>query len=184
METISNRWLRLAYRWLLPLALAAAIGLAAVTMISARSDDGQPVQDGQRFSEGDEQSDSNDCEGGKRHGKLAARFSVLAELVGTDVDGLKTALAEGETLAEIAAQNDIEAQTVIDALVEKVNDRIDAAVEAAKLTEEEAEAKKSEAASRIEDGVNNGFDKDRLRSWGKGRWRGHGSGVNGSDESR
>lgn len=152
MGIASNRWLWLAYRWLLPLALVAAMGVAAVSVISARSDDG-------------------DCEGGKGHGRLSAKWSELAELVGTDADGLKSALREGQTLAEIAEEIGVDAQTVIDALVVKANERIDAAVEAGKLTEEEAETKKSEAATRIEDVVNNGFDRDGMRGWGKGRWR-------------
>ena len=153
MGITSNRWFGLAYKWLLPLALVAAISVAAISVISARSGDGE-------------------CEGGKEHGKFGARFSVLAELVGTDVDGLKNALREGRTLAEIAEANGVEAQHVIDALVLRANERIDAAVESGKLPEEEAEAKKSEAATRIEDLVNNSFDRERSRGWGKGRWRG------------
>ena len=155
METSGNRWVRLAYRWLMPLALVAAIGVAAVTVISARSDDG-------------------DCDGRKGHGGFGARFEELAELVGTDSDGLKAALQEGQTLAEVAESNGVEVQTVIDALLERVNERIDAAVEAGKLTAEEGEDKKSEAATKIEDLVNNGFDRGKLgkRGWGKSRWWG------------
>ena len=153
MGITSNRWLGLAYKWLLPLALVAAISVAAVSVISARSDDAE-------------------CEGGKGHGLLSAGWAELAELVGTDLEGLKSAIREGQTLAEIAEANGVEVQTVIDALVEKANLRIDAAVEAGKLTEEEAETKRSNAATRIEDVVNNGFNGEKLRSWGKGRWRG------------
>jgi len=171
VETFSNRWIGLAYKWLLPLALVASIGVAAVTVISARSEDGNRTQHGQQFSEGDGESAKEDCEGRRGHGKFGANVSELAELVGTDVDGLKTALAEGKTLGEIAEENGVDAQTVIDALVVKANERIDAAVEAGKLTDEEAETKKSEAATRIEDVVNNGFDRDGMRGWGKGRWR-------------
>ena len=169
----------MAYKWLMPLALAAAIGVAAVTVISAGSDRGGPEVVGQRMSEGED----GDCEGGKGHGKHGARLAELAALVGTDVDGLKSALGEGETLAEIAESNGVEAQTVIDALVEKANERIDSAVEAGKLTAEEGETKKSEAATKIEDLVNNGREGKGLRGWGKGHWRGHGGGFGGSVES-
>ena len=182
METVSNRWVGLAYKWLMPLALAAAVGVAAVTVISAGSDRGGPDVVGQRMSEGEDQGEDGDCEGGKGHGKHGARLAELAALVGTDVDGLKSALGDGETLAEIAESNGVEAQTVIDAMVERVNERIDAAVEAGKLTSDEADAKRSEAAARIEEVVNNGFDRENLRGWGKGRWRGHGGGIGGSGE--
>lgn len=179
VDMTSDRWLGLAYRWLMPLALVAAIGVAAVTVISARSADSGRHDAPQVFSEGDEESEDKDCVGGKRSGK----FTELAELVGTDLEGLKTALGEGKTLAEIAGENDIDAQTVIDALVERADERIDSAVEAGKLTEAEAETKKSEAAEKIEDWVNNGFDRERFRGWGKGRWRGHGHGFGGGVES-
>ena len=141
----------------MPIALAAAIGIAAVTVVSARSDDG-------------------DCDGRKGHGGFGTRFEELAELVGTDREGLKAALLEGQTLAQIAEANGVEVQTVIDALIAQVNERIDAWVENGKLTEEEAETRKSDAAAKIEDRVNNGIDRDSHRGWGKARWRGHGFG--------
>ena len=175
MDTTSNRWLGLAYKWLMPLALAAAIGAAAISVISARTADGGRHDTSQAFSEGDEASEDKDCEGGKRSAKL----TELAALVGTDVEGLKSALGEGRTLAEIAEANGVEVETVVDGLTAKVDERIDRAVEAGKLTAEEAEAKKSEAAEQIEDRVNNGFDRENSRGWGKGRWRGHGHGIDG-----
>ena len=81
MESTSNRWLGLAYRWLMPLALVAAIGVAAVTVISARSDDRGRHDTARVFSEGDDESQEKDCVDGKR----SARFTELAELVGTPI---------------------------------------------------------------------------------------------------
>ena len=173
-DTTSGRsWLQLAYRWLMPVALVAAISVAAVTVISAGSDRGGHGEH-QRWSEGNEgEKQDGDCD---RVGKRSASWTRIAELVGTDLDGLKTALGEGQTLAEIAESNDVEPQTVIDGLVADANDRIDEWVEAGKLTEEEAETRKSDAATKIETLVNDGFNKENLRGWGKGRWRGHGHG--------
>ena len=173
-ETTSGRsWLQLAYRWLMPVALVAAISVAAVTVISAGSDRGGHGEH-QRWSEGteDEKKDG-DCD---RDGKRIARWTRIAELVGTDLDGLKTALGEGQTLAEIAEANNVEPQTVIDGLVADANDRIDEWVEAGKLTEEEAETRRSEAVTKIETLVIDGFNKENLQGWGKGRWRSHGHG--------
>ena len=138
----------------MPLALVAAIGVAAVTVISARSDDGGRHDTARVFSEGDDESQEKDCADGKR----SARFTELAELVGTDLAGLKAALGEGQTLAQIAESNGVEVQDVIDALVERANGRIDAAVEAGKLTATEAETKKSEAASK-----DRGLGQQRVR---------------------
>lgn len=160
----------------MPIALVASISAAAITVISASSqEDDRHNGHSQRWSE--DETDG-DCD---RIGKRGWGTGI-AELVGTDVEGLKTALSDGKTLAEIAEGNGVEVQSVIDALVKKANERIDAAVESGKLTAEEAESKKSEVAEKIEAGVNDGFGKDRLRSWGKGRWRGHDRGLQGSIE--
>lgn len=176
MSENSNRWLRAAYKWLMPIALVAAISVAAITVISASSHgDGRSRDQSQRWSEGDS---GDDCDRLGKHGLGAG----IAELIGTDAEGLKTALSDGKTLAEIAEENGVEVQSVIDALVERANERIDAAVESGKLTAEEAETKKSEVAEKIEAGVNDGFSKDRLRSWGKGRWSGTGLSLQDSIE--
>ncbi len=182
MGETAGQWLGRAYKWLMPIALVAAISVAAVTVISAASDR-NGHGDSQRWSEGTEE-DNEDSGGECDHGgKGFGRWSGVAELVGTDNEGLKTALSEGKTLADIATENDVEAQTVIDALVEDANERIDAWVEAGKLTEEEGETKKSDAATKIEDLVNNGFDKDGAGHRGKSRCRGHGRGFGGSIET-
>ena len=113
MDETAGRWLGRAYKWLMPIALVAAISVAAVTVISAASDrNGQ--SDAQRWSEGTEE-DNEDSGGECGHGgKRLGRWSGIAELVGTDNEGLKTALSEGKTLADIATENDIEVQSVID----------------------------------------------------------------------
>ncbi len=147
MGQASRIWLGRASKWLLPLALAAAVSLAALTII--RADDGHRHH--------------------SRPGKIQAGVADLAELVGTDTDGLKSALADGQTLADIAEANDVEPQTVIDALTTKANERIDAAVESGKLSEADAEAKRTEAAERITERVNSGASLDKADSGRAGK---------------
>ena len=166
----------IAYKWLMPVALVGAISVAAVTVISASSGSGRVLHEGWEFVQGDDESEDGECDRGKGHGRLSGGFTELAELVGTDLDGLKSAISEGQTLAEIAEANDVEVQSVVDALVERANERIDAAVESGRLTEEEAETKRDEAATKIDDLVNNGLDRENLRGWGKGKGRGYGHG--------
>ena len=107
---------------------------------------------------------------GGRHGKkgrahgdrggFAAECDELAELVGAaDCAGLKAALADDQTLAQIAESNDIEPQTVIDALVAEANAEIDAKVESGRLTEAWAETIRERVNERISDFVNNGFER-------------------------
>ena len=112
---------------------------------------------------------------GKAAGKhdRGEKLGGLAELVGTDAQSLREALKEGQTLAEVAVSNGIEAQTVIDALVAIANERIDEAVAAGKLTDAEAEEKRAEVETRISSFVNEGKDGDwRGGRRGRGHWRG------------
>jgi len=152
----------------MPVALVAAISVAAITVISATTRDGGD-RDHQRISEHDRDRDR----GGDYHriGKSHSSFTEIAELVGTDLDGLKTALGEGQTLAEIAEANDIDPQTVIDALVASASERIDAAVEAGTLTEDEAAAKRAELNDEITERVNSSIDLSESK---RGRHGGHG----------
>ena len=176
-ETTSGRsWLQLAYRWLMPIALVAAISVAAVTVISAGSERGGGHGEHQRWSEGHRGRETGRPTA-TRDGKRSTRWTRVAELVGTDFDGLKTALGEGQTLAEIAESNDVEPQTVIDGLVADANDRVDAWVEAGKLTEEEAETRKSEAATKDRNPCQRRLQQGEPARLGQEfRWRGHGHG--------
>ena len=84
----------------------------------------------------------------------------MVDLVGVaDCDALKTALNDGQTLAEIAGENEIEAQTVIDGLVAGPDQKIDAAIEAGKITEEKAEAWRADVLDRVTRFVNEGGGK-------------------------
>ena len=153
-ERTMGKWLRWANRWLLPVALVAAISVAAVTLISAA----------ERSSE--EQNAARVVEhrggGDKDHGKrnqlhdLGGKLDDLAELVGTDADGLKSAYRDGQNLAEIAESNGIDPQTVIDALLGKANERVNTAVEDGKISESRAESIRANLEAKVSDRVHSG----------------------------
>jgi 3-hydroxyacyl-CoA dehydrogenase len=82
---------------------------------------------------------------------------VLAGLLGIDVETLRSDLRAGKTVAEIAAEQGVDVQTVIDSLVAEVTAHLDLAVESGRLTQEEADAKLAEVTERITDFVNNGL---------------------------
>ena len=63
---------------------------------------------------------------GGHGGPLA--LDTVATVIGIEADALRDALRDGQTLAEVAAANGVEAETLIDALVAEANERIDAAV--------------------------------------------------------
>ena len=81
--------------------------------------------------------------GGRRHGPGGLGFGRIgldaaAEVIGIEEDDLRAALRDGTTLAELATENGVEVQAVIDALVAEGSERIDELVEDGRLDAEEA----------------------------------------------
>ena len=94
--------------------------------------------------------------GGGRRVFVHAGLDVAAEALGMTEDELRDALTEGEgqTIAEVAAAEGVEVQTVIDALVAAATARIDDEVAEGDLTEEEATERKADLEERMTDLVN------------------------------
>ena len=94
----------------------------------------------------------------------AAECGELATLVGAaDCAALKSAMRGGQTLAQIAESNDIEPQTVIDAMVAEMSAEIDAKVDTGAITEERAARIRAQLTEMITGFVNEGFDGERGR---------------------
>ena len=81
---------------------------------------------------------------------------ALTDLLGIDGEELRTQLRAGATLAEIAAEQGVEVQAVVDELVAEVTERVDNAVENGRIDQAEADEKLAEAEAKITDMVNNG----------------------------
>ena len=86
------------------------------------------------------------AQGGERR---EAVLETSAEAIGVTVEELRTALQDGQTIAEVAAANDVDAQVVIDALVDAASARIDEAVADGELTAEEGEERKANLDERM-----------------------------------
>ena len=109
---------------------------------------------------------------GKRgHDLFDTECAELATLVGADdCAALKSALRDGQTPAEIAESDDIEPQTVIDALVAEMTAELDAKVDSGDLTEERAAMIRTQLTEMITGFVNEGFDGERERRGAGPRW--------------
>ena len=81
---------------------------------------------------------------------------VLAGLLGIDVETLRIRPPRRQDVAEIAAEQGVDVQTVIDSLVAEAKAHLDLSVDNGRLTQEEADAKLAEVTERITDFVNNG----------------------------
>lgn len=88
------------------------------------------------------------------HGRHGPKLDAAAEAIGIERDALAEALRSGETIADVAAANGVDVQTVIDAMVTAANERIDQAVTDGRLTEDEAAEKRAEIDQRVTDAVN------------------------------
>ena len=116
---------------------------------------------------------------GGRHGgpgRFGAKVSLetAATTIGISEDDLRTALQDGQTLAEVATANGVEPQAVIDALVAEATTRLDQAVTDGRIEQADADARKAELTERITTAVNEGFPA---------RGDGVGPGRHGDDES-
>jgi hypothetical protein len=84
----------------------------------------------------------------------------LEDLLGIDLDELRSELAEGKSLADIASELGIDPQQVIDDLMAAVEERLDQAVDNGRLSQERVDELLAELEERITDMVNgDGFGR-------------------------
>jgi hypothetical protein len=108
----------------------------------------------------------------------------VAKALGISTDELKTDLAKGQSVADIAKAKNVDLNKVIDALVADATARIDKAVTDKHLTQDQADKIKAALRTKITDLVNNGFPKgpkDGFGFGGRRHGRGPGMGMNGPD---
>ncbi|WP_091763515.1 hypothetical protein [Blastococcus aurantiacus] len=91
--------------------------------------------------------------GGHRGGGFD--LSTAATALGMTEDELRTALeADGTTLADLAGERGVEVDALVDALVTAQQERIAAAVEDGRLTQEEAGERLADLEERVAERVN------------------------------
>ncbi len=79
---------------------------------------------------------------------------TLTDVLGVSAADLRAALESGQSIADVAKAHDVAVQDVIDALVAKVQDRLDTAVANGRLTQDQADTMIAEATQHITDFVN------------------------------
>jgi len=107
-------------------------------------------------------------------GPLGIAFDTVATTLGITTDELRTALQNGQTLADLAVSKGKTGQDVIDALVAEAKTHLDQAVTDGKLTQTQADTILTELTTRVTDVVNNGLPARGLGGFpGFGRGFGH-----------
>jgi hypothetical protein len=92
--------------------------------------------------------------GGK--GMMPSVTSELQELLGMSDSELQAALREGKTLAVIAGEQGVDVQAVIDLQAKRMTTKLDEALAAGTITQEQYDARKADIVERATDMVNNG----------------------------
>jgi hypothetical protein len=91
--------------------------------------------------------------GGHGH-HMVLGLDTAATALGVTAEDLRTALADGKSIADVAAEQGVDVQTVIDALVAQASTHLDEAVADGRLTEEEAATRTTEMTEKITELVN------------------------------
>jgi hypothetical protein len=112
---------------------------------------------------------------GTGHGGRGPGLDAAATALGVTDDELRTALQDGQSLAEVAQGRGIDPQIVIDAVVAELQAHLTEGVASGGLTQEEADAKLADATQRITAMVNG-----ELPAGGPGGMRGPRGGRMGS----
>jgi uncharacterized protein YidB (DUF937 family) len=115
----------------------------------------------------------------KPKGEHGPKLDAAAKALNLSADDLRSKLKDGKTLAQVAKDQGVDVQKVIDAMVTDATAHIDQEVKDGKLTADQANQRKSGLKDRITKLVNDGPPKDR----GAGAPRDGGGGPGGPPDS-
>jgi hypothetical protein len=103
-----------------------------------------------------------------RHGGPGPKLDAAAQALNLSADALREQLRDGKTLAQVAQDQNVDVQKVIDAMVADATARIDQKVQEGDLSADEANERKAELKDRITGLVNEG-PRERGGERGEGR---------------
>lgn len=115
--------------------IGLVVGIVVVLGLSAVVVSGQGMRGGQGQGWGDGRGFGFGF--GRDGDSLVA---ITAETLGIEQTDLIAQLQEGKSIADIAAENDVALDTIVDAVIADRSEELAAAVEAGSLTQEEADA--------------------------------------------
>ncbi len=111
-----------------------------------------------------EATDESTDRGHRGHrGNRGARLEALADVIGIDVEDLRTALSEDQTPAEIAAANGVSEETLVSELVALAEARLAEAVAEGHITEEKAAERAATLTERVTEQVNTARSERPIR---------------------
>ncbi len=153
----------------------SVFGVTQVGGVANAQTDDEPVTTEQ--SE-DPPADGEDARPNGRRG-MGAALEAVAEVIGIEVDDLRTQVRDGATLGDIAEANGVDSSEVVNVIVQAKQDRIAQAVEDGRITQEQADEKAAELEDRVTTRVEEGRpERPEGTADGEGR---RGPGQRGND---
>jgi hypothetical protein len=150
---------------LAPLVEDGTITQAQADAVITALDDARPDRDG-----------FGDRFGGGRGGHIGEGLEVVAEELGLTTDEIRTALADGQSLADLAAANGSSADALVAVLVAEATAHLDEHVADGDITQAEADERLAEMTERITAMVNGEMPTFEGRGPGSGGPGGRGPG--------
>ena len=144
--------------------------LVAIPLLASAQDNSPSLESetSQEESKNQERKSSNKNRGPKRGERGALVGEILRE-VGLDADIVKEGFANGQTLGDTAEANGISSETIVDAIVAAMTERLNQAVADGKITPEEAAEKAAGIPDKATEIVNTvpdrKDDRENKRPW-------------------
>lgn len=88
-------------------------------------------------------------DGGRHTGGARMSLHAAAKALGMATGDLRAQLAAGKTMAQVAAERDVNVQTVVDAMVDDFKTHLAEHVAGGRITQEQADAKAARAEERF-----------------------------------
>ena len=158
-------------------SLFAPIGLASAQEADTDADDTTTEE-----SDTSEDTEAEESEGrsGRRGHRRGAKSEVITEALGLSTDDIRQGFEDGKSIADMAAEQGVDADELKDALIAAATERINAAVEAERIDEDQAAEKLAELDAKIDERLNTVPDLSERE--GKSRRRG-GASLSGLEET-
>jgi hypothetical protein len=137
-------------QWLLALGLATVIAGSGIVMAATNNDTQSPDKKGDGFGRKPMHHFMQDGKGPM--GQKMAN-SALLELLKIDAATLKTELRSGKSLAAIAAERGVSEEKVVDVVKKQMEQRVEEAAKAGRITPEQAKQKKERIGQHAADFV-------------------------------
>ena len=153
-------------------SILAPIGIASAQDADIDADD---------TTEESESTEESSDDNGRRGHRRGAKAEVVSEALGLSTDEIRQGFEDGKSLADMAAEQDVDVDVLKDAMVTAATERINAAVEAERIDEDEAAEKLAELDAKIDERLTTVPDLSERE--GKRRGSNRGAGFDALEET-